>query len=135
MIGILIVTNGNLGDALIDAATQVLGKPLERVRSLPVNVDDNPDTLLERARSLAHEIDAGQGVLLLSDICGSTPCNIVTRLVAFGKIEAVSGVSLPMLVRTLTYRDRPLAQVVDKALSGGTEGVLRINGEPTRAAD
>ena len=65
MIGILIVTNGNLGDALIDAAAQVLGKPLERVRSLPVNVDDNPDTLLERARSLAHEIDAGQGVLLL----------------------------------------------------------------------
>ena len=135
MIGILIVTNGNLGDALIDAAAQVLGKPLERVRSLPVNVDDNPDTLLERARSLALEIDAGQGVLLLSDICGSTPCNIVTRLVASGKIEAVSGVSLPMLVRALTYRDRPLAQVVDKALSGGTEGVLRINGEPTRAAD
>ena len=135
MIGILIVTHGNLGDALISGAAHVLGKPLERVRALPVNVHDNPDTLLDSARSLAHEVDAGRGVLLLSDICGGTPCNVVTRLVAPGRIEAVSGVSLPMLVRVLTYRDRSLAQVVEKALSGGTEGVLRLNGEPTRAAN
>ena len=135
MIGILIVTHGNLGDALIGGAIHVMGKPLERVRALTVNVDDNPDILLLRARTLARELDAGQGVLLLSDICGGTPCNVVSRLVAPGRIEAVSGVSLPMLVRALTYRDRSLTQVVEKALSGGTEGVLRLNGEPTRAAN
>ncbi|MSQ50721.1 MAG: PTS sugar transporter subunit IIA [Betaproteobacteria bacterium] len=133
MIGILIVTHGSLGDALIGAATHVLGKPLEGLHALPVDGNEDPDTLLARARRLAGEIDMGQGVLLLSDICGGTPCNIVTRLVAPGNIEAVSGVSLPMLVRALTYRDRPLAEVVDKALSGGTEGVLRLSGEAAHA--
>jgi PTS system ascorbate-specific IIA component len=133
MIGILIVTHGSLGEALISGATHVLGRPLEHVRSIPVTCNDDPDTLMARALNLVNEIDSGQGVLVLSDICGGTPSNVVNRLVIPGKVEAVSGASLPMLVRVLTYKDRPLAEVVDKALSGGTEGVLRLCGETANA--
>ena len=85
------------------------------------------------AHRLANEVDQGQGVLVLSDICGGTPSNVVNRLVVPGRIEAVCGASLPMLVRVLTYRNRPLAEVVEKALSGGTEGVLRLSGETANA--
>lgn len=134
MIGIVIVTHGSLGEALISGAAHVLGRAPEHVRAIAVGCNEDPDSLMARVRSLAREVDRGDGVLVLSDICGGTPCNVVTRLVAPEKIEAVSGASLPMLVRVLTYRNRPLAEVVDKALSGGTEGVLRLSGETTNAA-
>ena len=133
MIGILIVTHGTLGDALIGSATHILGKPPENLRVLPVRNSDRPEDLLENAREQIAALDEGQGVLLLSDICGGTPCNVVTRLVVPGRIEAVSGVSLPMLVRALTYRHLSLSQVVDKALSGGTEGVIQLHGEAANA--
>lgn len=133
MIGILIVTHGSLGDALISGAAHVLGRSLEHVRTIPVTCNDDPDVLMALAHRLANEVDQGQGVLVLSDICGGTPSNVVNRLVVPGRIEAVCGASLPMLVRVLTYRNRPLAEVVEKALSGGTEGVLRLSGETANA--
>ena len=134
MIGILIVTHGSLGDALISGASHVLGKPLERVRALRVSIADEPETLLAQARALAGEVDGGKGVLVLTDICGGTPSNIATLLAVPGRVEAVCGASLPMLVRALTYRDQALAQVVEKALSGGYEGVCKLSGDKANAA-
>jgi len=82
--------------------------------------------LLPRARALVKELDAGEGVLILTDIYGGTPSNMASRLLIPGKVEAVAGVSLPMLIRVLTYRDRDLPTIVTKAISGGCEGVLRV---------
>ena len=134
MIGILIVTHGGLGGALIGGATHVLGKPLEQIRALPVSIADEPEALIAQARALLGEIESGQGVLVLSDICGGTPSNIATRLCVPGKVAAVCGANLPMLVRALTYRDQALVQVVEKALSGGNEGVFQLSGEKANAA-
>jgi PTS system mannose-specific IIA component len=134
MVGILIITHGSLGEALIGGAAHVLGKPLEQVRALPVSIADDPEALLREARALLRELDRGQGVLVLADICGGTPSNIATRLGVPGKVAAVCGANLPMLVRALTYRDKALAQVVEKALSGGAEGVFQLCGEKANAA-
>jgi PTS system ascorbate-specific IIA component len=65
-------------------------------------------------------------VLILTDMYGGSPSNIAQKLVVPGKIEAVAGVSLPMLIRALTYRDRSLQTIVTKAVSGGCEGVVRV---------
>ncbi len=127
MIGILIISHGTLGDALIHAASHVLGTRPQAVRHLGVAVDDDPDAVLPRARELLNELDSGQGVLVLSDIYGATPGNIALRLLERGRVAGVAGVNLPMLVRALTYRDEPLAAVADKALSGGREGVVNMN--------
>lgn len=134
MIGILIVTHGGLGNALIAGATHVLGKPLEQLRALPVSIADQPETLLQQALALLREVDSGQGVLVLTDICGGTPSNIATLLGVPGRVETVCGANLPMLVRALTYRDQALAQVVEKAMSGGHEGVCKLSGEKANAA-
>ena len=134
MIGILIITHGSLGEALIGGATHVLGKPLEQVRALQVGIADQPEALLREARALLRELDCGQGVLVLADICGGTPSNIAARLGVPGQVEAVCGANLPMLVRALTYRDQALAQVLEKALSGGSEGVFQLSGEKANAA-
>jgi PTS system ascorbate-specific IIA component len=73
-----------------------------------------------------RQLDQGDGVLVLTDIYGATPGNIALRLLEPGRVEGVSGVNLPMLIRALTYREQGLALAVEKALSGGTEGVVHM---------
>src|SRR5258706_13638419 len=125
MIGILIITHGTLGESLIHCASHVLNKRPLRLKQLGVTAQDDPMLLLPQARTLIKELDSGEGVLILSDMYGGTPSNIAAKLVTPGKIEAVAGVSLPMLIRVLTYRHRDLQTIVTKAISGGCEGVIR----------
>jgi PTS system ascorbate-specific IIA component len=87
---------------------------------------DDPDVIIPKALELLKQLDCGDGVLILSDICGATPCNIANQLVDPGRVECLSGANLSMLVRALTYRNEPLESLVEKALSGGKEGVMRI---------
>ena len=129
MIGILVLTHEDLGDHMIRCASHVVGMQPLQLRHLGVVVQDDPDVVLSRARALVQQLDSGDGVLVLSDMFGATPCNIASRLVQPGKVECIAGVNLPMLVRVLTYRDEPLPVVIDKGLSGGQSGVLSINVE------
>ena len=126
MIGILIIAHGTLGESLIHCASHVLNKRPARLKQLGVTAQDDPLLLLPNARALVHELDDGSGVLILSDMYGGSPSNIAGKLLVPGHIEGVAGVNLPMLIRALTYRDRPLATLVTKAVSGGCEGVIRI---------
>ncbi|BCL76566.1 PTS fructose transporter subunit IIA [Jeongeupia sp. HS-3] len=124
MIGIIIVTHVTLGDALYACAQHIMGRPLPNLAQLAVSKADDPDTVVLRARELIEQLDDGAGVLLLTDIYGGTPSNVANRLIIPGRIEAVAGVNLPMLVRALTYCHQPLEVVVSKAITGGLEGVL-----------
>jgi PTS system ascorbate-specific IIA component len=126
MIGILIVAHGTLGESLIHCASHVLNRRPPRLKELGVTGQDDPLMLLPQARALVQELDGGEGVILLSDMYGGSPSNIAAKLVVPGRVEGVAGVNLPMLIRVLTYRDRPLATLLTKAVSGGCEGVLRI---------
>jgi len=126
MIGILIITHGTLGESLIHCVSHVLNKRPARLRALGVTAQDDPLLLLPHARALVKELDAGPGVLILADMYGGTPSNMAAKLLIPGKVEGVAGVNLPMLIRALTYRDRDLATIVIKAVSGGCEGVSRI---------
>ena len=126
MIGILIIAHGTLGESLIHCASHVLNKRPARLRQLGVTAQDDPLLLLPQARALIKELDDGSGVLILSDMYGGSPSNIAAKLLVPGRIEGVAGVNLPMLIRVLTYRERPLPVVLTKAVSGGCEGVMRI---------
>ena len=126
MIGILIVAHGAFGEALIHSASHVLGKRPLRVRQVGVTVHDDPEAILPQARDLVRQLDEGDGVLVLTDIFGATPGNIALQLLVPGRVEGISGVNLPMLVRALTYRDQGLPITVEKALSGGAEGVIHM---------
>jgi len=126
MIGILIIAHGTLGESLIHCASHVLNKRPARLRQLGITAQDDPLLLLPQARALVKEVDDGSGVMIFSDMYGGTPSNIAAKLLVPNRVEGVAGVNLPMLIRALTYRDRPLATLVVKAVSGGCEGVLRI---------
>ena len=126
MIGILIISHGTLGESLIHCASHVLNRRPARLKQLGITAQDDPIQLLPQARKLVKDLDEGDGVLLLSDMYGGSPANIAVKLLIPGKVEGVAGVNLPMLIRVLNYRDRPLAFIVTKAVSGGCDGVVRI---------
>jgi PTS system ascorbate-specific IIA component len=126
MIGILIIAHGTLGESLIHCASHVLNKRPARLKQLGITAQDDPLLLLPQARALVKELDDGSGVLILSDMYGGSPSNIAAKLLVPDRVEGVAGVNLPMVIRALTYRDRPLATLILKAVSGGCEGVLRI---------
>ncbi len=127
MIGIFLITHGTLGESLIQCACHVLNRRPRQIAQLGVSGADDPLDLLPEAHSLIATVDAGDGVLILTDIYGATPSNIAQKLLAPGRIEAIAGVNLPMLLRVLTYRDKSDIQaVMTKAVSGGCDGVLQM---------
>ena len=126
MIGVLIVAHGDLGQSLVAAVTHVLGARPPQFDVFPVAPDDDPLTLLPRAREAVAAVDTGEGVAVLSDLYGATPCNLAVKLARPGHVEVLAGVNLPMLVRAFTYRAKGLDTLVRKAISGGCEGVLHV---------
>lgn len=134
MIGMLIVAHGALGESLVQCASHVVGSRPPHLKQIGVSLHDDTNALVQLAEELIKQLDQGQGVLILSDIYGATPCNLLCQLLVPGKVEGISGVNLPMLVRALTYRNEPLPVVVDKALSGGREGVVHVTDEVCNVA-
>lgn len=126
MIGILIVAHGTLGESLIHCASHVMGKRPLYLRQLGVTIHDDPDAILPQGRDLVRFLDQGDGVLLMTDIFGATPSNIACKLLVPGRIEGVSGINMPMLIRALTYRDLPMEALIEKTLAGGNEGIIRM---------
>jgi len=126
MIGILIIAHGSLGESLIHCASHVMGKLPPQLDYLAVSTNDEPSTLLPKALALLESLNSGHGVLILSDIYGATPCNIVTKLLTPNMVEGVAGVNLPMLVRVLNYRNESLETCISKAITGGREGVVHF---------
>ncbi|MBA3695904.1 MAG: PTS fructose transporter subunit IIA [Methylotenera sp.] len=129
MIGILIIAHGSLGSSLMECAEHVMGKEPQQMAYLAVNNNDDLGSVLPQAQAMVKELNSGEGVLVLSDMYGATPCNTVGKLLQPGVVEGVAGVSLPMLVRTMNYRNVPLLTLVQKAVSGGREGVVHFNRE------
>ena len=126
MIGLLLVTHTTYGESLIQCACHVLNKRPPQIAQLGVALQDDPLDILPLARQLLAIVDSGEGVLVMTDIFGATPSNIVLKLLEPGRIEGVSGVNLPMLLRALTYRDKDMSTLVTRAIAGGRDGVLNM---------
>ena len=124
MIGLFLITHGSLGESLVQCACHVLNKRPPQIAQLGVSGQDDPLDALPLARDMMKLVDSGRGVLLLTDIFGATPSNIALKLLAPGQVEGVAGVSLPMLLRALTYREKDMEILVAKTVAGGRDGVM-----------
>ena len=121
MIGLFLITHGTYGESLIQCACHVLNKRPPQIAQLGVAAQDDPLDALPLARQLLDLVDGGEGALVMTDIFGATPANVALKLLEPVRIEGVAGVNLPMLLRALTYRDKCIATLVAKAVSGGRE--------------
>lgn len=98
MVGILILTHGGMADELLAAARRITGA-LDGFEALSLDWDDGVETADQKVLAALARADQGDGVLVLTDIFGGTPSNIAMKHRAAGRVEVVSGVNLPMVVR------------------------------------
>ncbi|MFO8152740.1 PTS sugar transporter subunit IIA [Thioalkalivibrio sp.] len=133
-VGLLLITHQNLGETLLQTAGSMLGEMPQACDALPMSQSDDPEAIESAARTRLGALDSGDGVLILTDMFGSTPANVASRLARGSSRRVIAGVNLPMLVRVLNYRDLPLSELVNKALSGGHDGILLCDQECSDAA-
>ena len=126
MIGILLITHGSYGEALVQNACHVLNKRPPLVNQLGVSAQDDPLDLLPLARQMVRLVDGGGGVLLLTDIYGASPANLTMKLLEPGRVEGLAGVNLPMLMRAITYREKGVETLITRAVGGARDGVLNL---------
>lgn len=127
MVGILLLTHAPLGRAFIEAATHVFRSLPERLEAVDVVADQSTDEVRQLAHEAIARINDGSGVLVITDVMGGTPSNCTLALCDPGTVEVVAGISLPMLLRAITYRHNTLDVAVEMALAGGQNGACRVD--------
>ena len=131
MIGILLITHGELGKSLIECATHVLGDKPNFLDSLTIENDCAHENMVNVISKKIDLLDQGDGVLILTDIFGATPCNIITKIIEPGKVNAIAGVNLSMLIRSISYRHESFDALIAKAIEGAKNGIIHIQSNQT----
>jgi len=128
MIGLVIVTHHELGEALIHVARMLYGKP-EQTKAVSLLEGESLEDLKEKIYRAVDEVNDGSGVLVLVDIFGGTTMNVSALIAAEREdIEVISGVNVPMLLTVLIEREDniPLKELAKKALEAGKEGIIDV---------
>ena len=128
-IGILLLTHNDIGAQLLLAAKSTYGSVPIRTEILSIDHYDQPNDLAKLANQYVKLLDDGKGVLILTDMFGSTPSNIAKDLCYLSKVNVVSGLNLSMLLHIFNYPNLSLKQLTTKAIEGGRDGVIQINYE------
>jgi PTS system ascorbate-specific IIA component len=128
-VGVLIISHDGIGPALLGTATLMLNDCPLQTKLLTVSRDCDPDQLTEDAVEQIEALDVGEGVLVLTDLYGSTPCNIARKLTSQRHVHVVSGLNLSMLIRVFNYHQLTLEELSEKAVSGGKDGISKTVAE------
>ena len=123
--GILIIAHAPLASALRDCVLHVYPEPASGVLALDVQPNEATETTRLAALALLEQLHAPY-TLVLPDVFGATPCNVAQKVVDGIHAKLVAGVNLPMLLRTVNYRQESLDVLVARALSGGTQCIMQV---------
>lgn len=128
-VGLLLITHRPLAGDLLRIASEILGACPPDVEACEVVNDTPRERSIEECLRRLDRLDQGDGVLVLTDLYGSTPANIAAALPSLRpNVRVLAGVNLPMLLRALNYAFEDLDAVADKALQGGRDGVRACEG-------
>lgn len=128
-VALLIIAHERVADAMAETAAALFERCPLPFSVLAVHGDCEPEAVRAAVRARIEAIDEGEGVLLLTDIYGSTPSNVASSLIDDVRVKMVSGVNLPMLVRVMNYAHLGLVELAEKAVSGGREGVFACHAQ------
>ncbi|NBS08848.1 MAG: PTS fructose transporter subunit IIA [Betaproteobacteria bacterium] len=123
---IFIIAHAPLAQALKACALHVYPECSSEVLALDVQANDSPEQSLQAARQLWQGVDAND-VLVLTDVLGATPANVAQLWARERKAKIVAGVNLPMLLRSVCYRNEPMDALLQRAMTGGALGVVEIS--------
>ncbi|MGD9175451.1 MAG: PTS fructose transporter subunit IIA [Desulfobacterales bacterium] len=106
MIGIVIVTHSQLGDALIEAAEFIIGNRPDALVSVSIDLTESAEVLRTRIDEGIKKVQSKDGVLILTDMFGGTPSNLSYSFLEEGRTEVISGVNLPILIQAANTRSK-----------------------------
>ncbi|MDR1126337.1 MAG: PTS sugar transporter subunit IIA [Deltaproteobacteria bacterium] len=122
-VGLAVVTHVDYGASLLRAAEHIVG-PIQDCVSIQVDINNDVQETLKRLNDAVALLDSGAGVLVLTDMFGGTPTNLSLSLLGRGgNIEVLTGVNLPMLLKVLSNRQKPLEEISELACEAGREGI------------
>jgi mannose PTS system EIIA component len=140
MIGIVIVTHGELGTELLRTAQEIVGK-FPSVEAVSVQASEQIDKARKKIEASLQRVSDGSGVLILTDLFGGTPSNLVLSYLETGRLEVVTGVNLPMLMKLPSLqKERALHTLADSLAKYGQRNILVASeflakqGKPTTPA-
>ena len=119
MIGLVLVTHGNLALEFISAMQHVVGKQ-EQVEAVCIGPEDDMEMRRNEILSKAESVNSGDGTILLTDMFGGTPSNLAISIMDRAKVEIIAGINLPMLIKLASLRkDKSLKEAVEGAQEAG----------------
>lgn len=127
MLGVVLVMHETLADAMLECVRHVMGSVPDGLVAVNVPASEDVEHTVARVRDQARKVNAGSGVVFLTDLFGATPSNAAVR--AGSELTdvpsvLVSGVNLPMLVRALGFRELSVSQVAERLVMGGRNGIV-----------
>src|SRR5438128_1910409 len=125
MNGIFVIAHAPLASALRQCVLHVFPDNLAGLVALDVQPNMPPEETLAQARILLEQMGTSH-TLVLTDVFGATPCNVAQKLVDGVRSRLITGVNLPMLLRTVSYRHETLDALVARAMVGGTQGIMQV---------
>lgn len=119
MIGLVLVTHGNLALEFISAMQHVVGRQ-EQIAAVCIGPEDDMEMRRSEILQKASEVDSGSGVILLTDMFGGTPSNLAISIMSQGNVEILAGMNLPMLIKIASLRkEKNLKETVEGAQEAG----------------
>ena len=121
MIGIVVVTHGQLARELVSAAEMIIGE-IPNVTAVSIGWHENPDDAQREIEEAILRADSGKGTVVLTDMFGGTPSNLSLTFLEKGRLEVVTGVNLPMLIRLASLREEEGDDLLELASEAAREG-------------
>jgi len=128
-VGVITVTHGRIGTEVVEVAATILGTPALPIHQFPFARSDDPEHLEDRLVESVQALDDGNGVLILTDLYGATPCNTAQRLSRNHRVRVLAGINLPMVLRVLNYASLDLEALSHRAAEGGRIGIIDCHPE------
>ncbi len=132
--GLLLITHGNLGQEMLATVKTIMPVCPLQTLAISAHANTDPEELLDTASRACVKLDQGAGVLVLTDLFGSTPSNVANRLVDQHRAMVIAGANIPMLLRIMNYPDTDLEELAEKAAAGAHDGIL-LTGRKSRKQD
>ena len=127
-VALLLITHKNIGKDMLAITRSILNDEPNNTACVEIPMDADIESMKHEVADVLDGLSTDNGVLILTDSYGSTPCNIANAFLNSDNRTLVSGLNLPMLIRVMNYRSQPLPELMDIAIEGGRRGIISGTG-------